>query len=59
MGARLNKKEREIFEQVIKEWRQKDKNVSPLRIVFEVRSRYNLRRHTMHQMVAIARRIMK
>jgi len=57
--ARLNKKEREIYTQVINEWTAKDPEVSGLRIVFEIRSCHGLRRHTQRQQFTIVKRMMK
>lgn len=57
MGARLNKKEREIYERVIKE--ELKRKSSSLRIVWELITRHNQRRHTQHEMVQMVRRMIK
>ena len=57
MGARLNKKEKEIYEQVIKEELKKGSN--PLRITWEIRITHGQRRHTMHEVTRIVRRMIK
>ncbi len=57
MGARLSKKEKEIYERVIKE--ELIRKSSSLRIVCELITRHNQRRHTPHEMVRIVRSLLK
>ena len=49
MAAQLSNEEKKVYRQIIKEQLAKDKNVSSLRIVWELRHQCNRKRH--HQTI--------
>lgn len=56
---RLNKKEKEVYIQVIKEWLAKDKDVSDLRIVWDLRTSHRQLRHHQTKQWGFVKRMRK